>query len=423
MRAFDVVGEDFELGLGVDRRRAGEQQALERLLAIGLLRVARDLDPGGDRAGRACRRRPSARPGGWCRRARVADDEIGVMALAAAGEQGAGDLGDTRLRRPARSRRRAGCRGRRRRASPRSGSRLRRRRLVGEADEAGIAQHAAVEHQPRALAERDAGQPVGPAVADEGLDDRGLGVGVERRSRRRDDRRRRSRHGRSGRGRPAHDRGRARATSRSCRRGGRADGRVSIASATDPDIAPRAARRRRRAGAGPRRSRARAGRPARAPSARLGQRRQRRKVAPAPGLLAVGGRASRVMPRRGASVRNRLQDPCCSRAERVGSTELTSPRIGSRRWTCRLTPPSPHSLRARARWASSGPAGADDPAAGEDMDEIGLDDVEQALIMGDQQHRLVGLAHDPVDALADDAQRVDVEARNRSRRAPRGADR
>ncbi len=35
------------------------------------------------------------------------------------------------------------------------------------------------EHQPRALAERDAGQPVGPAVADEGLDDRGLGVVVE----------------------------------------------------------------------------------------------------------------------------------------------------------------------------------------------------------------------------------------------------
>ena len=30
--------------------------------------------------------------------------------------------------------------------------------------------------------------------------------------------------------------------------------------------------------------------------------------------------------------------------------------------------------------------------------------------MGDQQHRLVGLAHDPVDALADHPQRVDVEA-------------
>ena len=30
--------------------------------------------------------------------------------------------------------------------------------------------------------------------------------------------------------------------------------------------------------------------------------------------------------------------------------------------------------------------------------------------MGDQQHRLVGLAHDPVDPVADDAQRIDVEA-------------
>ena len=44
MRAFHVVGEDLELGLGIDRRRALEQQPLQRLLAIGLLRVARDLD-------------------------------------------------------------------------------------------------------------------------------------------------------------------------------------------------------------------------------------------------------------------------------------------------------------------------------------------------------------------------------------------
>jgi hypothetical protein len=29
--------------------------------------------------------------------------------------------------------------------------------------------------------------------------------------------------------------------------------------------------------------------------------------------------------------------------------------------------------------------------------------------VGDQQHRLVGLAQDPVDAVADDAQGVDVE--------------
>src|SRR4051812_10746516 len=49
--AFDVVGEDLELGLGVDRRAPGEEQALQRLLAVGLLGAARDLDPGGDRAG------------------------------------------------------------------------------------------------------------------------------------------------------------------------------------------------------------------------------------------------------------------------------------------------------------------------------------------------------------------------------------
>ena len=35
--------------------------------------------------------------------------------------------------------------------------------------------------------------------------------------------------------------------------------------------------------------------------------------------------------------------------------------------------------------------------------------VEQPLVMGDQQHRLVGLAHDAVDARADDPQRIDVE--------------
>ena len=70
-----------------------------------------------------------------------------------------------------------------------------------------------------------------------------------------------------------------------------------------------------------------------------------------------------------------------------------------------------------------GAARADDPAAGQDMDEIRLDDVEQPLIMGDQQHRLVGLAHDPVDALADHAQRVDVEAAESvsSRMARRGS--
>ena len=57
-----------------------------------------------------------------------------------------------------------------------------------------------------------------------------------------------------------------------------------------------------------------------------------------------------------------------------------------------------------------GPARADDAPASKDMDEIRFHVIEQALIMGDQQHRLVGRAHDAVDAVADRAQRIDVEA-------------
>jgi len=44
MRAFHVVGVDFELGLRVRRRLAAEQHRLDRLHAVGLLRVARDRD-------------------------------------------------------------------------------------------------------------------------------------------------------------------------------------------------------------------------------------------------------------------------------------------------------------------------------------------------------------------------------------------
>ncbi len=36
--------------------------------------------------------------------------------------------------------------------------------------------------------------------------------------------------------------------------------------------------------------------------------------------------------------------------------------------------------------------------------------IEQALVMGDQQHRLVGRAHDRIDALTHHLQRVDVES-------------
>ena len=44
VRALHVVGEDFELGLAVRRRAAVEQHGLDRLLGVGLLSAARDLD-------------------------------------------------------------------------------------------------------------------------------------------------------------------------------------------------------------------------------------------------------------------------------------------------------------------------------------------------------------------------------------------
>src|SRR3546814_11603450 len=56
-----------------------------------------------------------------------------------------------------------------------------------------------------------------------------------------------------------------------------------------------------------------------------------------------------------------------------------------------------------------GPARPDDPACGQHMHEIGLHHVQQALVMGDEKHGLVGLAHDAVDAVADHPQRIDVE--------------
>src|SRR5690606_38787001 len=53
----------------------------------------------------------------------------------------------------------------------------------------------------------------------------------------------------------------------------------------------------------------------------------------------------------------------------------------------------------------------DDPAADEDVDEIGLDVTQNPGVVRDQQQAgLTGLPH-PVHALADHPQRVDVEAR------------
>ena len=51
----------------------------------------------------------------------------------------------------------------------------------------------------------------------------------------------------------------------------------------------------------------------------------------------------------------------------------------------------------------------DDPALEHDVDEVGLDHVQDALVVGDDQDAHVG-AGELVDALGDGAQRVDVEA-------------
>ena len=42
--AFHIIGENFEFGLGVRRRAAVEQHGFDRLLGVGLLGTARDLD-------------------------------------------------------------------------------------------------------------------------------------------------------------------------------------------------------------------------------------------------------------------------------------------------------------------------------------------------------------------------------------------
>ena len=44
MAALDVVGVDFQLGLGVDHRAFREQQVLVRLSGVGFLRVLMDDD-------------------------------------------------------------------------------------------------------------------------------------------------------------------------------------------------------------------------------------------------------------------------------------------------------------------------------------------------------------------------------------------
>ena len=287
-------------GLALIVARAGEQQALQGLLAVGLLRVARDLDPGGDRAGRLV----------------VGDRAPDLAARAARDARGGGrDWRHAAGGRARAARRRPRQRRPRRRGSISPSRRLSRppaasvaaTRLAPSPSTARSVRltkpacpsrrRLSISRAP--LPRRDAGEPVGPAVADEGLDDRGLGVVVE--------------HdlggemiGGAGRdvddldqARRAHDRGRAGASSPTCRRGGRAGGRSR--------------RRRRRSRSPPRRLRLSSSRPStnssRGPSCaqsshgsasgsspgrpRLGQRRQRRKVAPAPGFRPVRGKVER----------------------------------------------------------------------------------------------------------------------------------
>ena len=74
------------------------------------------------------------------------------------------------------------------------------------------------------------------------------------------------------------------------------------------------------------------------------------------------------------------------------------PRAGSAR-----SPPPRAGAQARGR-----PTATIRPC-GQNVDDVGLDVVEQALVVGDQQDAQVGVELG-VDALGDDAQRVDVEA-------------
>src|SRR4051794_24113956 len=57
-----------------------------------------------------------------------------------------------------------------------------------------------------------------------------------------------------------------------------------------------------------------------------------------------------------------------------------------------------------------GAAALDDPAAEEEVDELGLDVVEDALVVGDDQDAGPLRLGDPVDPLADDPHGIDVQA-------------
>ncbi len=81
--AYHVVGEDFELGLGIDLRLVRQHQSLHHQLGVGLLRVARDDDLALEHRCRAAARNLlEQRLAGAARhRVRHFERDVGVLAL------------------------------------------------------------------------------------------------------------------------------------------------------------------------------------------------------------------------------------------------------------------------------------------------------------------------------------------------------
>ena len=125
---------------------------------------------------------------------------------------------------------------------------------------------------------------------------------------------------------------------------------------------------------------------------------------------AAGPRPRR--PRKPARARHRHAPP--ARKARNCSPSVVSAGVGEgddRRSWQDLRPRPRHSrgsrcARARARVRA---AGLHDAALGHDVHDVGLDVVEQALVVGDDQEAAVRRPQ-RVDAVGDDAQGVDVEA-------------
>ena len=101
--AHHVVGEDLELGLGIELGRLGEQERLGHLLAVGLLRVGRDDDLALEHAARLAVEHGLEQLAAGAAGHGMLDEQRGVAMLAPAHEQGAGDVerrafaGETRI--------------------------------------------------------------------------------------------------------------------------------------------------------------------------------------------------------------------------------------------------------------------------------------------------------------------------------------